>query len=195
MKPKPLVFVRFERLHQHRSGAVAEQDAGAAIGVIDDAAHGVGSNYQHFLVCAAAHQVRGSGQAVNEARAGCNQVESPGAFGSQPVLYEARCRGEEHVRRNGANQDRVELCGIDTALIECPSCRLDGQIGGRGIWRRDVTFGDPGPSENPLVRCLDHLLQILIREHPLGNVAAERADFDFTHRSSRKNEGAKTLIC
>jgi hypothetical protein len=39
------------------ASAVAEQDAGGAVGVIDDAAHGVGADHQHLLVRAGGHQV------------------------------------------------------------------------------------------------------------------------------------------
>ena len=78
MKPQA-VFALAGRFDQHGAGAVAEQDAGGAVGVIDDAAHGVGADHQHLSVRAGGHQVGAGGGAVDEAGAGRDQVESPGA--------------------------------------------------------------------------------------------------------------------
>ena len=51
------VFAVLGGFEQHGAGAVAEQHAGGAVGVVDDAAHGIGADHQHLLVRAGGHQV------------------------------------------------------------------------------------------------------------------------------------------
>ena len=74
-----VVFAIAGGLDQHGAGAVAEQDAGGAVGVVDDAAHGIGADDQDLAVRAGGHQVRARGEAVDESGAGGDEIESPGA--------------------------------------------------------------------------------------------------------------------
>ena len=76
---KPGLFALFGRLDQHGARAIAEQHAGGAVGVVDDAGHGVGADHQDLLVRAGGHQVRARGSAVDKSRAGRDQIEAPGA--------------------------------------------------------------------------------------------------------------------
>ena len=46
-------------LHDHRAGAIAEQNAGAAIGPVENAREGLGAQYQHRPGIAAANETVG----------------------------------------------------------------------------------------------------------------------------------------
>ena len=73
----------------HRAGAVAEQHAGRAIVVVDDARHHVGADDQRVLVRAGRHQLAGRRQRVGERRAGRARGRSPTRC-CAPILC---CRG------------------------------------------------------------------------------------------------------
>ena len=53
---KPSVLALRGGFDEHGAGAVAEQDAGGAVRVIEDAAHGVGADHQDLLVGSGRHQ-------------------------------------------------------------------------------------------------------------------------------------------
>ena len=61
----------------HRAGAVAEQHARGAIGVVDDARHHVGADDQRVVGRPGRHDLHGGGQRIREARAGRAEVEAP----------------------------------------------------------------------------------------------------------------------
>ena len=162
---------------QHGAGAIAEQDAGGAVGVVDDAAHGVGADHQHLLMRAGGHQVGAGGEAVDEAGAGGDQVEAPGAARAERVLHQAGGGGEEHVRRDGADDDGVDVGGANAALGERATGGFDGHVGGGHFGGGDVALADAGALDDPLVVGLDHLFEVLVGEHARRDIAAERGDF------------------
>ena len=55
---EPGIFALFRRLNQECTGAITEQNAGGAIRIIDDAAHGVRADHEDFLVRPGSHQMR-----------------------------------------------------------------------------------------------------------------------------------------
>src|SRR5690242_10049607 len=70
---------------------------------------------------------------------------------------------------------------------------LHGQVRSRHAGVGDVALRDPCALQDPLIVRLDHLLQVIVGEHALGHVTTQRADFDFTHGSSRLKEAANDL--
>ena len=103
------------RLQQHSARAVAEQDAGGPVGIVDDPAHGIGADHQDFAVRARRDQGRARGQAVQKTGTGGAQVEAPGAMRAQAILNQARGGRKQHVGRHGADQDGVQLGAGDSA--------------------------------------------------------------------------------
>jgi hypothetical protein len=55
--------------YDYRAGAVAEDDAGCAVGVVDDRRHYVRADDHHFLVRSGLHELRAYLQGVDELRA------------------------------------------------------------------------------------------------------------------------------
>ena len=124
----------------------------------------------------------GSGrETVQQPGARRDKIEAPSSLGPDPVLDQARRGGKEHVRRDRADQDRVQVGGIDTSLLQHLSCRSGGKVGSGFPVVEDVTLLDPGPGQDPIVSSLDHPFQILIvqdlRRHIApdpGNLGARR---------------------
>ena len=71
------------------AGAVAEQHARRAVGVVDDARHHVGADDERVVVAAGGDELAGGGQREGEAGAGARQVESPRVRGADLVLDRA----------------------------------------------------------------------------------------------------------
>ena len=94
---------------QHGAGAVTEQDARGTVLVVDDTGHGVGANHHYVFVAAGPDQVRAGGEPVEKTGAGRDEVEAPGFRCADLVLDEAGGSREEHVRSDGADNDRVEF--------------------------------------------------------------------------------------
>ena len=164
MKPGPSgpLLVLPGGFQQHGARAVAEQHAGGAVRVVDNAAHGVGADHQNFLVGARRHQVRAGDQAVDETGAGGDQVETPGAFRAQRMLHQAGGGGKHHVGRHGADDDGVQFGGFDAALRQSAPRGGDRHIR-RGLVRAgDMALADAGARHDPLVAGRDHLLEVLI---------------------------------
>ena len=69
--------VFFRGLEQHSRGGVTKQNAGGAIGVVDDGAHFVRPYNDHLFVPAALNELGTGGQGKNESRACCAQVIPP----------------------------------------------------------------------------------------------------------------------
>ena len=121
---------RRRRRHDDRSGAVAEQHAGRAILVVDDARHHVGADDQRVLVRAARHHLARRRQRVGERRAGRAQVESPRVVRADLVLHQTRGARKHHVRRDGADDDEADVVGrepgaLDRLAAPLPCARSD----------------------------------------------------------------------
>ena len=102
----------------HRAGAVAEQHAGRAVLVVDDARHHVGADDQRVIVRAARHDLAGRRQRIGERRAGRAQVEAPGAPRADLVLDEAGGARKHHVRRDRADDDDADVVGGEPRVAE-----------------------------------------------------------------------------
>ena len=162
---------------QHGARAIAEQDAGGAVGVIDDAAHGVGADHQHLLVRAGRHQVRADGQAVDEAGTGRDQVEAPGALRADAVLHQAGGGGEQ---MSGVTVQTMIASSSVASMPRCASAQRAASIAMSEVaisGRGDVALADAGALHDPLVVGVDHLFQVLIGQHARRRIAPERADF------------------
>src|ERR1700693_5655529 len=120
--------------------------------------------------------MRGRGQAIDETRAGRHQVESPGPLGSDTILDQAGRAGEQHVGCDSANDDCIQVAGVDAAVIERNAGSLDGHVGSGHFGRGDVALHDAGTLDNPLVGGLDHPLQVLVGQNSGGRIAAQRSD-------------------
>src|SRR5690242_15875187 len=53
-------------LNKHSAGAIAKEDAGGAIPVIEDGGHGIAADSHDFLVCARANELRANSECVGK---------------------------------------------------------------------------------------------------------------------------------
>ncbi len=141
---------------QHGARAVAKNDAGGSVLVIDDAGHGVGADHQHLFMGSALHQVGGGGQSINESGAGGYQIESPGSLGANLVLDQAGGGREEHVGRDGADEDGVKVRTVDSGVGQCSFGCLDGHVRRCHLRRGDVSFRNSGALHDPIVGGIHH---------------------------------------
>ena len=171
------IFVFAGRLDQYGAGAVAEEHAGGAIGVVDNAAHGVRADDQDLLVSAGCHQVRADRGAIHKAGTGGNQIETPRPARANAILHQAGGGWKHVIRRHRANDDGVDFRSFHAALGERAPGGGNGQIGGSYVGGRDVTFADSGAFENPLIIGFDQFLQVVIGKKSGRGIAPQCGDF------------------
>src|SRR5205807_85257 len=105
----------------------------------------------NLLVRARGDQGRAGREAVEEARAGGDQVEAPRPACAEGVLDQAGGRGEHVVGCDGADKDCVEVAGVDTALHEGAAGRLNGHVTGGDFRVGDVACTNSGAAGDPFV--------------------------------------------
>src|SRR5579863_802405 len=90
--------IRLRRFKEYGAGAIAEQNTGVAVLVIDDRTHYVATYHQRFLVGSGPHELRAYRQRIHKSRTGSRKIETPGACCPNPALNETSRRREKHVR-------------------------------------------------------------------------------------------------
>ena len=96
-------------------------------------------------------------EGVGEAGAGGGEIEAPCAFRPNFFLDEAGRGGEEHVRRDGGDNDDLDLGGCDPAFGEAGACGFRGEVAGGYAGFDDVTLANAGALHDPLVVGGNHL--------------------------------------
>jgi hypothetical protein len=172
-------------LQQHGARAVAEQDAGGPVRVVDDPAHGIGADDQDFAVRAGRDQGGPGRQAVQKTGTGGDQVEAPGPVRAQAILDQARGGRKQHVGRHRANQNGVQFGARDAAGGQRHTRGLGSHVGGGHFRSGDVPLADARAFHDPFAVGVDHPLQIFVGEHARRHIAAQRADFHFRQVSSK----------
>src|SRR4029453_10513975 len=124
----------------------------------------------------------GQVQGVEEADARRRDVGRRGPSRADVALHETGGRRKGHVPRDRADQDHVEVLGLDVGALQ-------GQLGGARAQVRevlpvgcDVPLPDAGPGGDPLVRGLDQFLEIGVGEDLFRNGSARPNDLGAVHR-------------
>ena len=123
-----LVVVFSQRLEHHGSGAVAKKHASAAIGIVDDTAHRVGANNQDAIVGSGPNQMGARCESVQKSGARGHQIKTPGMGRSETFLDQAGSGRKQHVGRDGAHQNGIQIFGGEFALGQRLFGRLHGEI-------------------------------------------------------------------
>ena len=78
-------------------------------------------------------ETRAGHKPVDESAACRHEVEAPGFRRSEVMLHQAGGGREQHVRSNGAYQDRVEFAGVDAPLSQrgAKSWQISPALGNR----------------------------------------------------------------
>ena len=108
------------RLQDDRAGAVAEEDAGRAVGVVDEAGQGVDADDHDPVVQAGLHELRADGQGVDEPGAGGPEIEGPGGA-AQLGLDQTGLRDEELIGGAGGDDDEVDVVGGQSRRCPAPA--------------------------------------------------------------------------
>ena len=174
VEDRPVVAVAVGRRDHDGSGPVPEQDTGRPVLVVDDARHHVGADDQRVLVRAGRDQLAGGGEGVGERRAGGAQVESPRAPRADLVLDETGGAREEHVGRDGPDDDDADVVRRELGVGERAHGGFLAEVRGGDARIDDMPLADPGALEDPLVRGVDHLLQVGVGQHARRHVGGER---------------------
>ena len=150
--------------HHARARAVAEQNRGAAIVPIDHRRERVGADYEHALEVAGAHLCVGDLNRIHEAGARGGDVEGGNRRDAEAVLNLA-CEGREAVfGGNRADDDRVEIGGLEAGAFECGAARVNRDLRERLALAHQVALADAGARPDPFVGGVHVPLEIFIRQ-------------------------------
>ena len=167
------------------AGAIAEQHARVAIGPVGDAGQALAAHDERAAERGAARSPLGAfrgrghhglrdGQTVDEAGAGGVHVERDGVDQAQPAAQQRGARRDHHVRRRGGEDDKIDLLGIDAALVVVARLPAERAARGRlgeidvGLIDADAARLDAGARGDPLVAGVDQRGQIVIGDLERG---------------------------
>ena len=148
------------RGQNRRGGPVTEEDARGAVLPVHEAAHLLRRNDEHALRAAAREVAVRDVEGKDEARAGRRHVE--GRAGRAEALGDgAGLGGDEVVAARGGADDEVKLVGRDAGRLEGAAARLAREVVER-LGGADAAAPDAGPGENPLVRGIQELREVVV---------------------------------
>ena len=176
----PDVACRLVRAGQHHGpGPVAEQDAGAAVRVVQEPGQQLRADDQRVLRHAG-RDVGARGRVrVDEPGAGGRDVERGGLRVADGLLDERRRRGHPVVRRERGQDDQVDVVGLEARGVDRAQRRrpraMEAVV---SLRRRHAPLADAGAGDDPLVGGVDHPLEVGVGEHLGGGVAAPAREAD-----------------
>ena len=138
----------------------------------------------HFL-CADDHDfLRGAGEdvlagdieGVDEAGAGGRDIEAGGIDEAELRLDKAGGGGHRGIRRDGGDDEEVDLLGVHASVFERSLSRLGRHVGTGFISGGDMAFTDARAGGDPFVIGVDNLRQVVVGEDFLGNPCADSGD-------------------
>jgi hypothetical protein len=157
-----------------RAGAIAEDHAGRAILVVDDARHDVRADDEDVVVRAARHELARGRQRIGERRRGRAQIEPPRVVRADLVLDQARRARKHHVRRHRSDDHDADIPRRQPRGGDRLDRSLFPQVGRRDAGIDDMPLPDAGPLQDPVVGCFDHLLEIGIGQQARRHVGGQR---------------------
>ncbi len=162
-----------DRLHDHRARAVAEQDAGGAVGPVEDAREGLRPDHQRALEIAALQVLVGGRDREHEAGTDRLQVEGRTPSDAELGLNRDRGRWKRLVRRRGGEHDEIDGSGRQVRLFQRRARRGDPEIRSDFAFGRDVALLDAGALHDPLVVGFDEFRKLFVGQYAGGKIAAD----------------------
>ena len=161
----------------HRARAVAEEDAGVAVGVVDHRRHLVGSDDDDALVASALYHRAGQVERVEESAAGRRRVHGEGVVHPQSPDDDGGRRGKLVVGSSRGDDKRVDGVGIGSRLLQQLACGLASHVArAQPLLGEDAPLLDADARLDPLIGGIDHARQLLVGEDVVGHVAADTGD-------------------
>ena len=145
-------------LEEDGAGAVAEEDAGGAVGPIHDAGEFLGTDDEGATIGAGAHHVLGDLERVDEAGAGRGDVEAGDVAAQAELGLQEAGRGREgDVRRHRGDDEQVDVGRRQAGALQGLGGGLGAEV--RRILARagDPALADAGAGLDPFVRRIHHL--------------------------------------
>ena len=167
-----LVAFAFMGLQHHRACAVTEQHAGGAVGPVQKARHGFRADQKHGVGLAAADEIVGHRQAIDEAGADRLHVEGRTMGHAQSRLHAGGGGGKGFVRRGGAADDR---CRVRPHRCRRRPGRARRPAPGRMSFRPSLTnasLADAGALADPCVGRIHLLGEIVVGDDLLRQIGA-----------------------
>ena len=155
------------RHDDRRRRPVAEQNLGAAVGWIHDAADRLGADDQGRPCVARVHVGVRHHVRVHEARARGDEVERS-AVQSEVVLDVGRCGGETARRGDRRNDQKIDLLSRETRVLDRIGSRGRGQRDGVFAVTGNAAFLDASALGDPLVRRVECAFQIGVGQTTFG---------------------------
>ncbi len=110
----------------------------------------------------------GDAERVDETAACRLDAKCRAAPNAEPFLQQATNVRKYDIRRGRAHNDKVDITRLHVGRVErLPRCLLC-EIRRRLAIGRDMAALDTRARANPLIGRVDHLLQIVVGQHPFG---------------------------
>ena len=157
-----------------RARAIAEQHAGRAVLVIDDARHDVGADDKCMVVGARCDHLARRRQRVRKGGTRGADIEAPCVVRADLFLNQTRRARKHHVGRDRPDDDQTDVVRRQAGTLDRECRRLFAQIGRRDTLVDDVPLADADALHDPLVVGVDDFLEIRIRQHLRRHVRRQR---------------------
>ena len=177
--------------HHHGTGAVTEQDAGAAVLPVEDARKHLGADHQRALMRAGADELFGDGHGVDKTAAHRLHVEGRCAIDdAELVLQQGRRTGKYVVGSGGRDDDQIDVPGLPSGRLQRAPAGFQRQVAAGDAGRCQMAVADAGSLDDPLVRRVESVRgdQGRVADRFAGQVAAGTADSGMDHRGLRQSQ-------
>ena len=164
------------RLQHQCPGAVAEQDAGAAIVPVENAREGLGADHQSGARLPEPQRIVGGGERKDKPGAHRLDVEGRAPVHPQPRLHLGRGRREGVVRGGGRQNDQIEIAAVHAGAVERLLRRAHREIGGQLSGCGHAALADAGALADPRVGGVEAGGQIVVGHDPRGQIGAAPDD-------------------
>ena len=164
------------RAQDHRPRPVAEQDAGRAVGPVEDSGKGLGADDERGFRLAEADEVVRHVQRIDEPGADRLDVEGGAPGHAERVLDPRRGCREGLVRGRRRDDDQVEIGRLHPGPDESGAGGGGRQVGGEFPLGGDAAFENAGALDDPIVGGVHHPREVFVAEHLLGQIPAVTGD-------------------
>ena len=108
------------------------------------------------------------------------------------MLHQARGTREQHVRGHRADDDQVDVLGLETGPLDRFFRRLGSQVAGGDARVDDVALANAGALHDPLVGGVDHLLEIGVGQQARRHVGGQALDL---YSADVQNNPLPGIVC
>lgn len=165
-------FSRLGGAQHGGSGAIAEENASAAVIPIDESREFFRADDEGVFDRAAADHFLGDLHGIEKARASGGKVKGDGASGAEIFLHVARCGWREGIGRDGGDNDELDILRQDACLFKGAEAGLGGHVRGKFIRCSDAALLDARACGDPLIRGFDAFFELGIGQDFFRDIAA-----------------------